>query len=1754
MADGQLAINTASGSPGLFFKDASGNVVKIGPVHVGSGAPNVSPASGGTSGNSIGEQWLDNSGGTYVFKVWDGSAWRSESGEFVNVTGDTMTGSLTMGPAATLIFEGSVDDGFETVLTVVNPTADQTITLPNITGTVVTTGDTGTVTSTMIADGTIVNADVSASAAIAGTKISPDFGSQNRTSTGTSTAASFIPTSSGAPTNGLYLSAANTVALATNSSGKLFIDSNGRVGIGEDIPLDDLHIASTTPAIVFDETDAGTDEKHWRIRAEGSILRFEGVNDAFDNASSWLSVTRSAGARTADNIAFNTGTVERLRIDSIGRILIGSQGVSYATPVSTLAFPLVQTHVVGSAQAQHVIANWGAGTDVGPSLSLCRADSGAIGTYTPAIGSADVLGNIRFNGSDGIKFIEGVKISAVADGTWATDSGPTSLRFSTTPSGTAVVERLRVTASGRVGIGTNLGTWTPGATLDVRSGSDNTAVEEIAAFARPDGAVRASINKGVVSGNGISFGTTTNHPLTLRTNTTERIVISASGTTTLTSDASTSPFIVNIDASERARIDSSGRLLVGTSTKLGSTEKKLEVVNGTIGLANFAANAFGSALLFEKGRGTSVGTIVQANDELGSFLFRGDDGVDSFSTAAQIAAYVDGTPDADDMPGRLVLSTTPDGTAVPVERLRITSTGRVGLATTAPAALAHIAGNTIVSNVDLANASYDNISFSVAGQETSATGLFFSPDGRKMFVTGSVGDDVNEYTLSTPWNVSTATYVTAFSVSGQDSNPQDLYFRNDGKKLYIMGSTNDVVYQYSLSTPWSIASTSYDSISFAVNTQDVSTTGVFFKPDGLTLYMLGSTNDTVYQYTLSTAWNVSTAVVSGSFSVLAQENGVNAISFTADGSRMFIMGSTGDDVNIYDLTTPWDVTTSSFVTVFSVAAQETGPNGLFVKPDGTKFYIIGTTNDTVYQYTIPSATIDLTGTTNINGNINVAQNLTINGEIVGAGALTLSTADTGGTPTPRLNITADGKVGIGTEVASALLHLAGSNPTVHLQPSADTESSEIAFRNAANTQTRGFIKYTNTDDSLSFRTNLSERARIDSSGRLLVGTAAARAVGSATTPLNLIETTNATLGLAIVRNSSDTAGAIISLGKSKGATIGSTTAVINNDILGEIRFAGADNTDVVTNAVTITAQVDGTPGSSVMPGRLVFSTTASGSGSPTPRMTITSSGLVGVGTSSPSTLLHLSGSATTAIARIASVDNGASTFNGSGAGLELLAGGMNTTSQYTPAIKFGSTDPDFTTTNPKFGAAITAVAAQSYTSDTTGGMSLGFWTSPVNPGTSSGLLERLTITASGSVGVGTSSPESLLTLSQSGGPQLTLRNSNAASNGVLDGTTLAIIGFAGTDFAPLGEESVAASIRGVGEAAWTSTASSHKAGLAFLTQADSSIGKLERMRITNAGNVGIGTTSPGNELSLAGTGNATTGWSVGSEDGATSGGLYNTGSTSNSISISADPGNVGANSNISFLVDASERARIDSSGRMLVGTSSARTVDASSTTMMPQLQLEGLSAAASSFSIIRNEASSSSQPYLVLGKSRSGSLSGATAVVTNDALGAILFEGTDGTAMVEAASVNAEVDGTVASGVMPGRLIFSTTASGASSPSERFRITSDGVQCYNQSAPATYASGVTLTAANLKTGIVQYSGGTATLTLPTGSGVESGFTGIYTNMTFDWSVINTGSGICTVGSGIGHTVTGSAIVSSGASGRFATRRTAANVFVSYRLS
>ena len=109
-------------------------------------------------------------------------------------------------------------------------------------------------------------------------------------------------------------------------------------------------------------------------------------------------------------------------------------------------------------------------------------------------------------------------------------------------------------------------------------------------------------------------------------------------------------------------------------------------------------NANPPGIIFAKSRGSLGGnTVVQDNDKIGELNFAAADGTDVTTLAAQIKAEVDGTPGSNDMPGRIVLATTADGASSPTERVRIDSSGRVGIGTGAPESYSSYANNLVVN-------------------------------------------------------------------------------------------------------------------------------------------------------------------------------------------------------------------------------------------------------------------------------------------------------------------------------------------------------------------------------------------------------------------------------------------------------------------------------------------------------------------------------------------------------------------------------------------------------------------------------------------------------------------------------------------------------------------------------------------------------------------------------------------------------------------------------------------------------------------------------------------------------------------------------------------------------------------------------------------------------------------------------------------------------------------------------------------------
>ena len=244
-------------------------------------------------------------------------------------------------------------------------------------------------------------------------------------------------------------------------------------------------------------------------------------------------------------------------------------------------------------------------------------------------------------------------------------------------------------------------------------------------------------------------------------------------------------------------------------------------------------------------------------------------------------------------------------------------------------------------------------SFDISSQDSTPTGLAFNNDGTKMFVAGDGDNDINEYTLTTGFDVSTSSFVDSFDVSGQERSPTDITFNNDGTKMFVSGQNGSDINEYTLSTGFDVSTASpVDSFATSGGTTEHYPHDLAFNADGTKMFVTGTFSDHVIEYTLTTGFDVSTASFVDSFSVSSQETEPTGLAFNADGTKMFVSGCVSDNVNEYTLSTGFDVSTSSFVDSFDISGQENCPQGLAFNADGTKMFVIGFSGDDVNEYTL----------------------------------------------------------------------------------------------------------------------------------------------------------------------------------------------------------------------------------------------------------------------------------------------------------------------------------------------------------------------------------------------------------------------------------------------------------------------------------------------------------------------------------------------------------------------------------------------------------------------------------------------------------------------------------------------------------------------------------------------------------------------------------------------------------------------------------
>ncbi len=309
-----------------------------------------------------------------------------------------------------------------------------------------------------------------------------------------------------------------------------------------------------------------------------------------------------------------------------------------------------------------------------------------------------------------------------------------------------------------------------------------------------------------------------------------------------------------------------------------------------------------------------------------------------------------------------------DGINAPDPATGVTGTAgneQVSVSFTAPSDVggAAITGYSVQSNdgsgefPPLSLVAFADKTLDYSSQASSAWGFALGDSGTKAYVL-EANSVIYQYTLSTAYDLSTASYASkSEDISGTvTTGPRDITFKPDGTKFYVSADdTNDRIFQFSLSTAWDITTSSYDSLFFDISGQDTTLYGFTFNSDGTKIVAAGSSNDTLFQYSLSTAYNISTASYdSVSFDVGAElsESAPLDVSYNSDGTVLYLAGNGGKKVYRINLSTAYDLSTASYDDEFFATntSGNTSPYGLFVKPDEQSFFVLDFTDDLIYQY------------------------------------------------------------------------------------------------------------------------------------------------------------------------------------------------------------------------------------------------------------------------------------------------------------------------------------------------------------------------------------------------------------------------------------------------------------------------------------------------------------------------------------------------------------------------------------------------------------------------------------------------------------------------------------------------------------------------------------------------------------------------------------------------------------------------------------
>ena len=247
----------------------------------------------------------------------------------------------------------------------------------------------------------------------------------------------------------------------------------------------------------------------------------------------------------------------------------------------------------------------------------------------------------------------------------------------------------------------------------------------------------------------------------------------------------------------------------------------------------------------------------------------------------------------------------------------------------------------------------------IRAKEEAVRGVTFNNDGSKMYIIGTDSDAVHEFNLTTNFNVDSFTFSQSFSVSAQELTPTQVKFNNDGSKMFIVGEHTDQVEEYSLTKNFDISTATHES-SFYIGAEEARAYGLDFSTDGKNMYVSGLSSGKVHQYSLNVGFDLSgggTLLRSVDLDTLedevqqhaASEDEHTGIEFNLDGTRMFLVGTKGNDVNQYTLSEGFNISTASFDGGLEYAGN---PTGIHFSPSGLIMFITGN-SEVVREHHLP---------------------------------------------------------------------------------------------------------------------------------------------------------------------------------------------------------------------------------------------------------------------------------------------------------------------------------------------------------------------------------------------------------------------------------------------------------------------------------------------------------------------------------------------------------------------------------------------------------------------------------------------------------------------------------------------------------------------------------------------------------------------------------------------------------------------------------